>query len=207
MEGERYQPGGLLPRPGAEYQGLWVLEEEALSQDTGAGFCAGFNQAGRGGDWQIRCLSEIVYPGGYVRRDLRQIQPGYLKETSRHCGMETLMFISSGNIRVYLALGHTDMRKAINGLSVLVEGSMQLDPFSGNLFVFTNRRRNILKILYWDRNGFCLWQKRLEKHRFRWPDSYNEVVEIEGRELSWLLEGLDTRGVKAHDRLSYTSLV
>ena len=117
------------------------------------------------------------------------------------------MFIPPANMQVYLALGRTDMRKAINGLSVLVESSMQLDPFSGNLFVFTNRRRNILKILYWDRNGFCLWQKRLEKHRFRWPDSYNEVVEIEGRELSWLLEGLDTRGVKAHDRLSYTSLV
>ena len=121
--------------------------------------------------------------------------------------METLMFISSGNIRVYLALGHTDMRKAINGLSVLVEGSMQLDPFSGNLFVFTNRRRNILKILYWDRNGFCLWQKRLEKDRFRWPDTCDEVLEMDGRELSWLLEGLDPRSVSGHDRLSYTALV
>ena len=117
------------------------------------------------------------------------------------------MFVAPVNMRVYLAMGHTDMRKAINGLSVLVESSMQLDPFSGNLFVFTNRRRNILKILYWDRNGFCLWQKRLEKHRFRWPDSYNnEVVAIEGRELSWLLEGLDTRDVKAHGMLSYTAL-
>ena len=117
------------------------------------------------------------------------------------------MFVAPVNIRVYLAMGHTDMRKAINGLSVLVESGMQLDPFSGNLFVFTNRRRNILKILYWDRNGFCLWQKRLEKHRFRWPDTYdNEVVAIEGRELSWLLEGLDTRDVKAHGMLSYTAL-
>src|SRR3970040_2081776 len=117
------------------------------------------------------------------------------------------MLTRSSGILVYLAIGNTDMRKAINGLSILVESRFSLDPFSGHLFVFTNRRKNILKILYWDRNGFCLWQKRLEKHRFRWPDSYNEVVEIEGRELSWLLEGLDTRGVKAHDRLSYTSLV
>lgn len=75
------------------------------------------------------------------------------------------MFTPSAGIRVYLALGNTDMRKAINGLSVLVEGNLSLNPFSGHLFVFTNRRRNILKILYWDRNGFCLWQKRLEKHR------------------------------------------
>lgn len=117
------------------------------------------------------------------------------------------MFTASSNIRVYLALGHTDMRKAINGLSVLVEGSMQLDPFSGNLFVFTNRRRKILKILYWDRNGFCLWQKRLERHRFRWPDTYQNVLEIDGRELSWLLEGLDLRATKGHNKLSYTSLV
>src|SRR3989338_11574762 len=117
------------------------------------------------------------------------------------------MFTPSSGIKVYLAIGNTDMRKAINGLSILVESSLSLGPFSGSLFVFTNRRRNILKILYWDRNGFCLWQKRLEKHRFRWPEPGCKVLEIEGRELSWLLEGLDTRGVKAHERLSYTSLV
>jgi transposase len=84
---------------------------------------------------------------------------------------------------------------------------MQLDPFSGNLFVFANRRRNILKILYWDRNGFCLWHKRLEKERYRWPNASDEVLEIEGRELSWLLEGLDPRNLRGHDRLSYTALV
>lgn len=117
------------------------------------------------------------------------------------------MFLPSAGIRVYLALGHTDMRKSINGLSVQVESSMQLDPFSGNLFVFANRRRNILKILYWDRNGFCLWHKRLEKERYRWPSASDEVLEIEGRELSWLLEGLDPRNLRGHDRLSYTALV
>ncbi len=58
--------------------------------------------------------------------------------------------------RIYLAVGSTDMRKAINGLSILVEDQMDLDPFSGHLFVFCNRRRNMVKILYWDRNGFCL---------------------------------------------------
>jgi len=72
--------------------------------------------------------------------------------------------IPSDRIRVYLALGATDMRKAINGLSVLVEQAMDLDPFSGDLFVFCNRRHTILKILYWDANGFCLWHKRLEEH-------------------------------------------
>lgn len=91
--------------------------------------------------------------------------------------------------RVFLALGATDMRKAI-GLSLLVEGTLELDPFSGHPLVFSNRSR-IIKVLYWDRNGFCLWQKRLEKHRFKWPQSREEVMEIRSRELGFLLEGLD----------------
>ncbi|MGB8334849.1 MAG: IS66 family insertion sequence element accessory protein TnpB [Desulfobacterales bacterium] len=77
--------------------------------------------------------------------------------------------IPENSNRVYLALGGTDMRKAINGLSVLVEQAMDLDPFSGDLFVFCNRRQNIIKILYWDENDFCLWKKRLEEQRFKWP--------------------------------------
>ncbi|MBU4287290.1 MAG: IS66 family insertion sequence element accessory protein TnpB [Proteobacteria bacterium] len=90
-----------------------------------------------------------------------------------------MMLLSSAQTRAYLALGNTDMRKAINSLSILVQESMDLDPFSGHLFVFCNRRRNILKILYWDRNGFCLWSKRLEKHFFRWPESSEEVMKID----------------------------
>ena len=118
------------------------------------------------------------------------------------------MFTPSCGIRVYLAIGNTDMRKSISGLSILVENSFSLDTFSGSLFVFTNRRRNILKILYWDRNGFCLWQKRLERHRFRWPEpvSGSGVAEIEGRELFFLLEGLDLRRVQGHGRLGYTAI-
>ncbi len=117
------------------------------------------------------------------------------------------MFTPSSGIRVYLAIGNTDMRKAINGLSILVENSLSLNPFSGSLFVFTNRRRNILKVLYWDRNGFCLWQKRLEKHRFRWPEPGCEVVEIGGQELFFLLEGLDLSRIQGHGRLVYTAIV
>ncbi len=116
------------------------------------------------------------------------------------------MLLSSAQTRVYLALGNTDMRKAINGLSILVQESMDLDPFSGHLFVFCNRRRNILKILYWDRNGFCLWSKRLEKHFFRWPESSEEVIKIDQRELMWLVDGLEINQQKAHKRLSYSVL-
>ena len=114
------------------------------------------------------------------------------------------MLPPSPGIKVYLAMGNTDMRKAINGLSILVEGNMNLDPFSGHLFVFCNRRRNILKILYWDRNGFCLWQKRLEKDRFRWPESESEILNIGHRELTWLIDGLEIQQKSAHKSLSYS---
>lgn len=110
------------------------------------------------------------------------------------------------NPQVYLALGATDMRKAIDGLSLLVSQQMELDPFSGHLFVFCNRRRTMLKVLYWDRNGFCLWQKRLEEHVFRWPRSESEVLRIGARELAWLLDGLDPLGADPHPRLSYSAL-
>ena len=112
--------------------------------------------------------------------------------------------IPENSIRVYLALGSTDMRKAINGLSVLVEQAMGLNPFSGDLFVFCNRRRNIIKILYWDENGFCLWLKRLEEHRFKWPQLADEVLTINRKQLSWLLSGLDFSS--AHQRLYYQNV-
>lgn len=114
------------------------------------------------------------------------------------------MVLPSGGMKVYLAIGNTDMRKAINGLSILVESNMELDPFSGHLFVFCNRRRSILKILYWDRNGFCLWQKRLEKDRFRWPKTEREVLNIGHRELMWLIDGLEIYQREAHKSLSYS---
>lgn len=116
------------------------------------------------------------------------------------------MFLPSDNIKVYLALGHTDMRKSINGLSILVSEHMELNPFSGNLFVFCNRRQNMIKVLYWDRNGFCLWHKRLEKHSFKWPTSQSQIVVIGKRELSWLMDGLSIHQTEAHKPLKYSAL-
>ena len=106
--------------------------------------------------------------------------------------------------KVYLALGTTDMRKSINGLSLLVEDQFDLDLFTGNLFAFCNRRRDMVKILYWSGNGFCIWLKRLEEDQFRWPDSEQEVMEITSAALDWLLHGLDLR--QAHRRLNYGAL-
>ena len=86
------------------------------------------------------------------------------------------MFSPAHPMRVYIATGTTDMRKSINGLSILVADQLELDPLSGHIFAFCNRKRDIIKILYWDRNGFCLWQKRLEKHQFQWPETKEGVL-------------------------------
>lgn len=114
------------------------------------------------------------------------------------------MLAMTPEVKVYVAVGATDMRKSINGLSLLVEEHFQLDLFSGSLFAFCNRSRDRVKILYWDHNGFCLWLKRLEQDTFRWPETESEVLEISRPALDWLLHGLDLR--QAHRRLTYSSV-
>ena len=94
------------------------------------------------------------------------------------------------------------MRKQAAGLSLLVTEGMDLDPFSRHLFFFCNKRRKVLKAVYWDNNGFCLWQKKLEKHRFPWPEDETAAREITAEQLSWLLQGIDF--FHPHERLSYS---
>lgn len=107
------------------------------------------------------------------------------------------------NISVYIAVGVTDMRKSINGLSLLVQEEFDVDLFSGGLFAFCNRRQDIVKILYWAENGFCIWMKRLEKETFRWPECEEEVLEVSQVAFGWLLQGLDLS--QAHRQLNYSS--
>ena len=85
------------------------------------------------------------------------------------------------------------MRKQINGLATLVETGMGEKPFSGDLFLFCGRDMSMLKALYWDRNGFCLWTKRLERGSFPWPKAGDSSVEWSAEELGMLLEGIDFR--------------
>ena len=110
------------------------------------------------------------------------------------------------NLKIHIALGSTDMRKSIDGLSILVSEKFNLDLFSGHMFVFCNRKQNILKILYWDRNGFCLWHKRLEKDCFQWPRSKEEVLTIGASQLFWLMDGLSIHQKKAHKSLEYSAV-
>jgi transposase len=100
-----------------------------------------------------------------------------------------------------------DFRKAINGLALIVQEEMVLDPHSESLFVFINRARNRIKLLYWERNGFCLWHKRLEKHKFVWPLSHDRVtVSLTIQELNWLLDGFDIWRMPPHERLFYDAV-
>jgi len=108
------------------------------------------------------------------------------------------------SVEVYLCRERVDLRKSIQGLSVLVEQGLGLDPFAKRLFVFCGRRRDKLKILYWERCGFVLWYKRLEKARFAWPKDEGEaVVRMTGRELNWLLDGIDVFRARPHAELRY----
>jgi len=95
-----------------------------------------------------------------------------------------------GNKPVYICCGGTDLRSSINGLVALVQGSFELNPFSNALFAFCNKRRDMIKILEWDGDGFWLYMKRLERGRFPWPkESEDEMMGLESAELSCLIEG------------------
>lgn len=95
--------------------------------------------------------------------------------------------------KVWLAAGVTDMRKGFNGLSALAEKILEQDPFSGHLFVYRGRRGDLVKVIWWDGQGACLFSKRLEKGRFVWPSAATGKVTLTPAQLAMLLEGIDWR--------------
>ena len=107
---------------------------------------------------------------------------------------------------VFLYTEPVDMRKSINGLAALIEQETDLNLFDPQLFVFCNRQRDKIKLLYWEKNGFVLWYKRLEKFRFKWPGKEAPAT-IDGNLLNQLLDGYDIRPQVPHPTLSYTSLL
>ena len=114
------------------------------------------------------------------------------------------MFVDPGT--VYLHRDPVDFRKSINGLSLIVEQAMVLSIYDQALFVFCNKQRDKIKILYWDSSGFCLWYKRLEKERFKWPRKDNQsTVILTEEQFHWLLRGFDISQIKPHNRLNYCS--
>ena len=103
------------------------------------------------------------------------------------------MIAFPAGVRVWLAMGHTDMRRGFDGLALLVQEQLKRDPHSGQLFVFRGRRGSLIKILWHDGQGLCLFAKRLERGRFIWPYASDGVVAITAAQLGYLLEGIDWR--------------
>ena len=101
--------------------------------------------------------------------------------------------------KVHLALGATDLRKSIDGLSLIVEHVLKMDPFSTHLFAFCNKKQNLIKILVWDNNGFWIHYKRLESGYFKWPQKGSFAsLSINERQFRWLLDGLSVEQDDAH---------
>lgn len=104
------------------------------------------------------------------------------------------------SVRVFLCLVPADMRWSFDSLAMQVERLVKKDPLSGHLFVFRNRRGDRVKVLYWDRDGYALWYKRLEQGVFRFPKHIGESLEVSAADLAMVLEGIDIAGVKRRKR-------
>lgn len=104
----------------------------------------------------------------------------------------------TGADKVYIACGYTDLRRGIDGLASMVQQQFQLDPFTNTLFLFCGRRRDRIKALYWEGDGFLLLYKRLESGRFQWPRSEAEAKLLTPQQYRWLTEGLNVEQPKAH---------
>ena len=104
----------------------------------------------------------------------------------------------TGAEKVYIACGYTDLRRGIDGLASIVQQQFQLDPFTNTLFLFCGRRRDRIKALYWEGDGFLLLYKRLESGSFQWPRSEEEARLLTPQQYRWLMEGLNVEQPKAH---------
>ena len=114
------------------------------------------------------------------------------------------MIIDISRVKIFLRPGTTDLRKAVNGLTIIVQEAIKQDPFSGSVYLFCNRGRKLLKAVYWDKTGFWLSQKRLEKSKFPWPQDESETRELTSEELQMLLDGIDF--FKAHKEVIFKKI-
>ena len=113
----------------------------------------------------------------------------------------------AADVQVYLCREPVDFRKGLHGLTVLVEQGLGLDPFAAALYVFVNKDRKKIRLIYWERNGFCLWSKSLENEKFKWPRHLDSsTITLSGQELNWLLDGFDLWANSPHKRLKYSSV-
>ncbi|MEQ8197630.1 MAG: IS66 family insertion sequence element accessory protein TnpB [Clostridiaceae bacterium] len=109
--------------------------------------------------------------------------------------------------KIYIAIGYTDMRKSIDGLAGIIQQNFQLNPFQNSLFLFCGRKRDRMKALYWEGDGFVLMYKRLESGCFQWPKSVDEVRCITQQEFRWLMEGLSLNQPKAVKKIDVKTVI
>lgn len=108
---------------------------------------------------------------------------------------------------VYIALGYTDLRRGIDGLAAIVQERFELDPFTNTLFLFCGRRKDRIKGLLWEGNGFLLLYKRLEAGSFQWPRTGEEALQLTPQQYRWLMEGLSIDQPKAHRPITGLSII
>jgi transposase len=115
------------------------------------------------------------------------------------------VFFPESHVRIWLCTAPTDMRKSYNGLSALVKNTLQGNPLSGELFVFVNRRQNQMKILYFDRSGYCIWSKKLEQGQFVVRATPGGKRQLNWTQLKLLLDGIEIKKSRQYKRYSYPS--
>ena len=115
--------------------------------------------------------------------------------------------VSEFSGEVYIALGYTDLRRGIDGLAAIVQESFALDPFTNTLFLFCGRRKDRIKGLLWEGNGFLLLYKRLEAGSFQWPRTGEEARQLTPQQYRWLMEGLSIEQPKAHRPITGLSIL
>lgn len=104
-----------------------------------------------------------------------------------------MIFRDPTKLKIYIKPGITDMRKSYISLINTIEWGMELDPYAECIFLFCGKGKKLVKAMYWDGNGFCIWQKKLSQGYFPWPQNENRVAELSSQELRWILEGIDFR--------------
>ena len=114
------------------------------------------------------------------------------------------MLVNDIKLGALLCRDPIDMRKSIDGLTIEVASNLEQDPTNDTIYIFYNKSRDKIKLLYWDRNGFCLLYKRLEKQKFIIPKIIDNVLHLEAEQFRWLLDGLDISKLQGFKKLKYT---
>ena len=119
--------------------------------------------------------------------------------------MTQIMRPAMGLPKVFIYPQPIDCRKSHMGLAAIVECELGHNPFEGHLYAFTNKRRNKIKCLFWEDNGFVLYYKSLAEAKFKWPKGDEQVISVTGQQINWLLDGYDISAMKGHKKLHYDS--